>query len=69
MVGMVGDFKRAFCAESFCEKNKKKGSEDDFLEAFVRVVRCRDCRHNNNCEIQHSAQAAGGFYCGAGERK
>lgn len=33
------------------------------------VVRCKDCRHDRNCDIQFSAQAGENFFCGAGERK
>ena len=35
----------------------------------IEVVRCRDCKHNCNCEIQYNAQAGELFYCGAAERK
>lgn len=35
----------------------------------VDVVRCKDCRHNNDCEIQYSAQSGDEFFCGCGERK
>lgn len=31
------------------------------------VVRCKDCIHNNDCDIQHSAQAGESFFCGFGE--
>lgn len=33
----------------------------------VPVVRCRDCIHNNDCDIQYSAQAGENFFCGFGE--
>lgn len=33
----------------------------------VPVVRCKDCIHNNDCDIQHSAQAGESFFCGFGE--
>lgn len=33
----------------------------------VQVVRCKDCIHNNDCDIQHSAQAGENFFCGFGE--
>lgn len=35
----------------------------------VEVVRCRNCKHNCDCEIQYNAQAGELFYCGAAERK
>lgn len=35
----------------------------------VPVVRCRNCKHNCDCEIQYNAQAGELFYCGAAERK
>lgn len=31
------------------------------------VVRCKDCIHNNDCDIQYSAQAGENFFCGFGE--
>lgn len=33
----------------------------------VQVCRCKDCIHNNDCDIQHSAQAGDNFFCGFGE--
>ena len=33
----------------------------------VQVVRCKDCIHNNDCDIQYSAQAGENFFCGFGE--
>ena len=38
-------------------------------EDVVPVVRCGKCIHNNDCEIQYSAQAGENFFCGYGERK
>lgn len=35
----------------------------------VEVVRCENCRHDNNCEIQYAAQAGSKFFCAYGERK
>ena len=34
----------------------------------LKVVRCKDCIHNNACEIQYAAQTGEWFYCGYGER-
>lgn len=31
------------------------------------VVRCKDCYHNNDCDIQYTAQAGDNFFCGFGE--
>ena len=33
----------------------------------VQVCRCKDCIHNNDCDIQYSAQAGENFFCGFGE--
>ena len=33
----------------------------------VQVVRCKYCTHNNDCDIQYSAQAGENFFCGFGE--
>ena len=35
----------------------------------VQVVRCKDCYHNNDCDIQYTAQAGDSFFCGFGETK
>lgn len=35
--------------------------------AVAPVVRCKDCIHNNDCDIQYSAQAGENFFCGFGE--
>lgn len=32
------------------------------------IMRCKDCRHNNNCDIQFAATAGENFGCLAGER-
>lgn len=31
------------------------------------IIRCKNCRHNNNCEIQYVAQAGSEFFCGSAE--
>lgn len=33
------------------------------------IVRCKDCRHNHDCNIQYHAQAGEEFYCGCAELK
>lgn len=33
------------------------------------LMRCKDCRHNRNCDIQWAANAAENFGCMVGERK
>lgn len=33
------------------------------------VIRCKGCIHNNDCDIQYSAQAGENFFCGFGETK
>ena len=45
---------------------------DDWVKTLpsadvVQVCRCKDCIHNNDCDIQHSAQAGDNFFCGFGE--
>lgn len=33
------------------------------------IIRCKNCRHDNNCEIQYCAQAGSKFFWGLTERK
>lgn len=33
----------------------------------AQPCRCKDCIHNNDCDIQYSAQAGENFFCGFGE--
>ena len=33
------------------------------------IIRCKNCRHDNNCEIQFDAQAGSEFFCGSAERR
>lgn len=33
------------------------------------IIRCENCRHDNNCEIQFDAQAGSKFFCGSAERR
>ena len=40
----------------------------DGIEA-EQIVRCKDCKHDHDCEIQYAAQSGGNFYCGMAERK
>ena len=37
--------------------------------AQPEIIRCVDCKYNNDCDIQFHAQAGDTFYCGAAERK
>lgn len=37
--------------------------------AQSEIIRCGDCKYNNNCDIQFHAQAGDTFYCGASKRK
>ena len=37
--------------------------------AQPEIIRCKSCRHDNNCEIQYAAQAGSEFFCGAAERR
>ena len=41
--------------------------EDLPAAAVAPVVICKDCIHNNDCDIQYSAQAGENFFCGFGE--
>lgn len=65
----------------FCHAGKHWSDKDkEELEALYMaiksleqkcpgIIRCKNCRHDNNCEIQYSAQAGSEFFCGLGERK
>lgn len=35
--------------------------------AQPKIIMCKDCIHNNDCDIQYSAQAGENFFCGFGE--
>ena len=37
--------------------------------AQPEIIRCKDCRYNNDCEIQYSAQSGDEFFCGCAERR
>lgn len=37
--------------------------------AQPEIVRCKDCRHNHNCDIQYHAQAGDMFFCAGAERR
>lgn len=37
--------------------------------AEPEIIRCKDCLHNHDCNIQYHAQAGEEFYCGAAERR
>ena len=37
--------------------------------AQPEIIRCKECRHNNDCEIQYSAQSGDEFFCGCAERR
>lgn len=28
------------------------------------IIKCKNCKHDNNCEIQYSAQEGSEFFCG-----
>ena len=32
-------------------------------QKIYTLAKCKDCRSNNNCDIQHSAQAGDNFFC------
>lgn len=37
--------------------------------AQPEIMRCKDCRYNNDCEIQYSAQSGDEFFCGCADGK
>ena len=37
--------------------------------AQPEIVRCKDCRHNYNCDIQYHAQAGDMFFCAGAKRR
>ena len=39
------------------------------VERKTGIVRCKDCVHHQDCEIEFVAQASTKFYCSYGERK
>jgi len=39
------------------------------LSAQPEIIRCKDCRHNHNCDIQYHAQAGDMFFCAGAERR
>ena len=42
---------------------------EELPSAQPEITRCKDCRHNHDCNIQYHAQAGEEFYCGAAERR
>lgn len=42
---------------------------DNAPSAQPEIIRCKDCMHNHDCNIQYHAQAGEEFYCGAAERR
>ena len=37
--------------------------------AQPEIIRCKNCRHNHNCDIQYHAQAGDMFFCAGAERR
>lgn len=37
--------------------------------AQPEIVRCKECHHNHNCDIQYHAQAGDMFFCAGAERR
>lgn len=65
---------------NFCDIDGNPIPPQDLAEAFdmaiealeqeqSEIIRCKNCRHDNNCEIQYSAQAGSKFFCSFAERK
>lgn len=49
---------------------KDREALDLAVEALIeqpKIIRCKNCRHDNNCEIQYVAQVGSEFFCGAAE--
>ena len=40
---------------------------EDLPAAQHQIVHCKDCMHNNDCEIQFCAHAGDNFFCSFGE--
>lgn len=58
------EFDRVYTKMDFC------GWLDDAPTVdAVPVVRCKDCVHDMDCDIQYHVQSGTTFYCGAGERR
>ena len=66
--------------ETDCSHAGDGSPDGDLLEALdmaiqaleqerPEIIRCKNCRHNNNCEIQFDAQAGSEFFCGSAERR
>lgn len=51
------------------EPGKARKLIEDAPTIEPEIVRCKDCRHNHDCNIQYHAQAGEEFYCGAAERR
>ena len=47
----------------------KEPEYEDIPPAQPEIMRCKDCRYNNDCEIQYNAQSGDEFFCGCAERK
>lgn len=41
----------------------------DLPSVQPEIIRCKDCRHNHNCDIQYHAQAGDMFFCAGAERR
>ena len=37
--------------------------------AQTEIIHCKDCKHDNDCEIQYAAQTGNMFFCGYAERR
>ena len=43
--------------------------EDSIVPDVEEVVRCKDCAHHNNCEIEIAGQFGDNSFCCLGERR
>ena len=54
---------------SYYHSSDIKDALEGLPSAQPEIIRCKSCRHDNNCEIQYAAQAGSEFFCGAAERR
>lgn len=43
--------------------------EEKLPSAQTEIIHCKDCKHDNDCEIQYAAQTGNMFFCGYAERR
>ena len=51
---------------------EENGNYEVVIRQYIHMtplIRCKDCKNDNNCNIQYYAQTGGNFFCGAAERR